>query len=432
MATHVQHHDLQDDVMLDESPEAAQRRADETFPRLAGPWSRSLVLYGAGSIARLILPRLRRAGIEPLGFCDRNPRLWGTTIDGLPVTSPEEAAAKFGTRSAAVMTVFNHAAAYVEIGEYLTGLGFRRAIPCLTLLWKYGADLLPCFALDLPQKLVVQRREIAAAAALWSDEASRAEYWDQVRWRLQGGLEGRRPPVADQYFPPDLFTLDDHEVFVDCGAFDGDTLRDFAARRLGRFGRVYALEPDPATFARLRAATEELTLRWGDEFGRRVTLLQLAAGETAGWISFAALGNESSAVSASGELRVDCRPLDEILADAMPTYLKFDIEGAEGAALAGVQNTIRRARPILAVCVYHRPDDLWRIPLWLRDRLEGYHFHLRRHTEESFESVCYAVPHERALLPGAGTVAVRGPDATPHDAPASPPAGPPPVTRNAA
>jgi FkbM family methyltransferase len=418
--------------MLGESAAAAQLRAEQTFPRLADPWSRSLVLYGAGSIARLILPRLRRAGIEPFAFCDRNPRLWGTSIDGLAVTSPEEAAAKFGARSAVVMTVFNHAAAYAEIGEYLTGLGFRRAIPCLTLLWKYGADLLPLFALDLPQKLVVQRREIAAAAAMWSDEASRAEYWAQIRWRLQGGLKDRRPPVADQYFPSDLFALDDREVFVDCGAFDGDTLRDFTARRLGRFGHVYALEPDPATFPRLCAATDALTLRWGDEFRRRVTLLQLAAGETAGWIRFAALGNESSAISPSGELRVDCRPLDEVLVGVEPTYLKFDIEGAERAALAGVQNTVRRARPILAVCVYHRPDDLWQIPLWLRDALEGYHFHLRRHTEESFESVCYAVPHERALQTGAGAAGDRGPDAMPHDSPAAAPAGPIPITRHAA
>ena len=109
------------------------------------------------------------------------------------------------------------------------------------------------------------------------------------------------------------------------------------------------------------------------------------------------MGNGSSAVSVSGNTLVACVPLDQILADPQPTYIKFDIEGAEREALAGAENTIRGARPILAVCVYHKPDDLWELPLYLRELLDDYRFFLRRHAEEAFDVVCYAVPRSRCL-----------------------------------
>ena len=62
----------------------------------------------------------------------------------------------------------------------------------------------------------------------------------------------------------------------------------------------------------------------------------------------------------------------------------------------GATETIRRARPIMAVCAYHRTDHLWRLPLMLHAANPDYLIFLRRYTEECWESACYAVPPERA------------------------------------
>jgi hypothetical protein len=46
--------------------------------------------------------------------------------------------------------------------------------------------------------------------------------------------------------------------------------------------------------------------------------------------------------------------------------IKMDIEGAERQALAGAQETLKRLRPRLEICVYHLPDDRQVIPAMLR------------------------------------------------------------------
>ena len=75
-------------------------------------------------------------------------------------------------------------------------------------------------------------------------------------------------------------------------------------------------------------------------------------------------------------------------------FIKLDVEGAEIAALRGGAELILRSRPILAVSLYHRPEDVWEIPELLMDMCTHYRFYLRQHLFNSFESVLYAIPDE--------------------------------------
>jgi FkbM family methyltransferase len=59
------------------------------------------------------------------------------------------------------------------------------------------------------------------------------------------------PEHTPTYFPPDIFSLEASDVFVDCGAYDGDTIRTFIQLRGDRFTRISAFEPDPGNFERL-------------------------------------------------------------------------------------------------------------------------------------------------------------------------------------
>ena len=96
-------------------------------------------------------------------------------------------------------------------------------------------------------------------------------------------------------------------------------------------------------------------------------------------------------------MSVPCVRLDDLLADAAPTFLKMDIEGAEPDALAGAAAVVTRHRPVLAVCVYHVQDHLWSLPLQMAALHPDYRFHLRPYNEEGWDLVCYAVPPERQL-----------------------------------
>jgi hypothetical protein len=94
---------------------------------------------------------------------------------------------------------------------------------------------------------------------------------------------------------------------------------------------------------------------------------------------------------------VESGPLDDLLADAAPTFIKMDIEGAEIAAIEGGRKVISTHAPVMAVCVYHEQAHLWDIPLALADLLPDAVFALRAHNR-SYDVVCYAVPRHRCFL----------------------------------
>jgi FkbM family methyltransferase len=74
-----------------------------------------------------------------------------------------------------------------------------------------------------------------------------------------------------------------------------------------------------------------------------------------------------------------------------PTFIKMDIEGAEFKALRGLEKTIKANHPKLAICAYHKPADLWMIPLYIKEFGVNYKFFLRHHSYTDSETVCYAI-----------------------------------------
>ena len=92
---------------------------------------------------------------------------------------------------------------------------------------------------------------------------------------------------------------------------------------------------------------------------------------------------------------IQCLAIDEAFCNTPVDYVKLDIEGAEAAALEGMRNTIAKYRLRLAISAYHRPQDVWAIPLQLHALLPGAPIFLRQHQQNTFELVAYAVPAGR-------------------------------------
>jgi FkbM family methyltransferase len=377
------------------SDDAAAQRVSEglAFDRLSG--GREIVLMGAGGLGRRTLAGLRRHGVEPLAFADNGRQ--GTSVDGLPVLSPEEAARRFGHRAVFVVTIWgaNRPHRFAHSQAQLQSLGCDVVSTFPPLFWKYPDPLLPFYLQDLPSRLLDDRGDVRRAFDLWEDEASRAEYVAQVRFRLKADFNGLPHPVAHaQYFPGDLYTWSDDEWIVDGGAYDGDTLRTIAFLHGHRFAHTLAVEPDPGNFLALQETVAGLPA------GARAKIdcRQLALASTPGTLHLDATGTAASATSgqaSAGTVAVRAEPLDTLIGDARPTMIKLDIEGAELDALAGARRTIECHAPVLAVCVYHKQDHLWTIPLELRRLRNDYALFLRPHNEEGWDLVCYAVPRTR-------------------------------------
>lgn len=247
--------------LLAEDVSSVQMRERTTFDRQAGPFSHSLVLFGSGKLGRSILRGLRGLGIEPLAFCDNNPGLWNQSVDGLQVFSPADAVWAFGDKAVFVVTIWSDVIGHplAEVTRQLQSHGPARVVSFIPLYWKHPGTFLPYFSLDLPHKIILQKESVLQAAQLWGDERSQQEYAGQLRWRLRLDFSGVTPPcLHNPFFQPDLISENSNEVFVDCGAYDGDTLRVILKRGIGRFKRIIALEPDPFNYAKLRACIESL------------------------------------------------------------------------------------------------------------------------------------------------------------------------------
>jgi FkbM family methyltransferase len=384
-------------ALLAESEEAAARRAERMFDDLAGPLAHRLVLYGAGNLGRKTLRGLRELGIEPLAFSDANPKLWDADVDGLRVLSPTDAVAAFGDVAVFVITIWGGAPEPLAVRrQFLMGLGARVVVSFGYLYWKYPGTFLPHYAFDLPQKVLRQRDAIVRAFSLWADDPSRAEYVAQIRWRLHLDFDALPPPVDHEtYIASDLFTLSSHEVFVDCGAYDGDTIAAFLRATNTHVNRIIAFEPDGVSFRRCQEYLASLP----EAVRQRIELWPFALGAQKGTVSFSQGGLPSSsiAIRAPDADRVDvaCVSLDDVLTGKSPTFIKMDIEGAEPDAILGAKTTIASRAPILTVCSYHQQDHVWSIPLLISSVRSDYRFYLRPHLVEVWDLVCYAVPPDR-------------------------------------
>jgi FkbM family methyltransferase len=377
--------------LLREGAAGAKERERTTFDRLAGPYGQSLVLFGAGGIGRKTLAGLRKLGIEPLAFADNNSKLWEKPLHGVPVLSPKEAAAQYGKTATFVVTIWT-GEGWDRMGDrvrFLRELGCERVVTFGPLYWKYASTFLPHYAAAPAHELHEQSTAVLDAAGLWEDDASRSEYLSQIRWRLFFDFDGLANPVKHQiYFPPDLCSLVKDEVFVDCGAYDGDTLVSFINQPQPGFKKIIAFEPDPGSFVRLREKVAALPEK------DSITLHKAATGAENCTVRFSGDGTPAASMG-TGDIEVDCVKLDDVLNGEAPTYLKMDIEGAELDALEGARHTIEQHTPVLTICSYHKQDHVWKIPNLIRTMSSGYRFFLRPHLLEVWDLVCYAIPERR-------------------------------------
>jgi FkbM family methyltransferase len=384
------------EATLAENVFSARERERQAFDRVTGPWAESIVLYGAGNLGRKVLAGLRKHNIEPLAFADGNPLLHGKQVDGVPVFAPGAAALRFRRDAVFVVCVWHpHREHGVQdIINRLSGMGIERVTSFVPLFWKFAEDFLPYYLWDLPSKLLAEK------AAIWEtyealETESREQLAAELRLRLHGDFGAMAPPLrTPQYFANELFAISDAECFVDCGAYDGDTMRDFVSAVDGRFRKLIAFEADSRNFQRLSAYVEEQPRAVNE----RISIREIAVGRTSGVLRFASTAGSDAAVSATGDTVIAATTLDEALADDVPTIVKMDIEGSEIDALEGGSRVIATHQPLLAICLYHRPDHLWAIPLWLKKAEPEARLFLKSYAVDGWESVCFAVPQNRCIV----------------------------------
>jgi FkbM family methyltransferase len=337
----------------------------------------TFVIFGCGELGRRAVRNLRSCFVEPLAYCDNNRNLWGATLDGLPVLSPSSARLLFPTASY-VVGIFNPS----RVKQQLDELGLKAvSYPYLCREFKFADTTLRHLSGD-------DYVDATTVFDLLADAYSQDELDYLLEWH---GLSHAQPAKTrlhsdpkDIYFPQHLYKMGQDEVFVDCGAFDGDTYLQFLHAADGKFKQAFLIEPDPRNVKSLPENDD-------------VEVVQAAVSDHVGKVSFDAAGTAGSTITDAGSTQVRCVTLDYVFSGnrSTPTIIKIDVEGHELEVLAGAKETIKKHQPVLAVCAYHKPEHLWQIPQLIHKLNPSYKIYLRRYAEDCWETVYYAIPPGR-------------------------------------
>ena len=192
-----------------------------------------------------------------------------------------------------------------------------------------------------------------------------------------------------QYFDEENVTFLNEEVLVDCGAFIGDSVIEYALKN-PFYKRIYSYEAFPESLKKCKA---NLTPLYNDG---RVIFREVVVSNKRGWLNFQENTLPgSNAIDDNGSLKIQSVTLDEDISERV-SFIKMDIEGSEILALEGARRHISEETPTLAICVYHFPGHLWKVAKLIYSMNSGYSFALRHHSAFTcFETVLYAISPDR-------------------------------------
>lgn len=348
----------------------------------------NVIIYGAGNTGKDLCRAFKQRGIKIRCFLDINAEI-GSEWDQIPVLNPETDQIPFEERGrcSVIIAVFNRDTDILSIKAALTEYGYRNIYSFVEIYDDYSAELGERFWLTSRQYYRIYQDEIIKTISILKDDLSRQIYQSILHFRFTGDYTVLpEPDIKHQYMPLDLAIPLKPLRLLDCGAYTGEAISFFSEQT--DVEAVIAFEPDPQNFAELEEHMRKSAIE-------TVELWPCGVWDEIKQLKFQSSGNASSHFCETGNAMIQCVAIDRVIKGYKPTFIKMDIEGAESEAIMGARKTINDNLPTMAVCVYHRPDHIWSIPLLIND-LFGIHYdiYLRSHGFNGFDLVMYALPKQ--------------------------------------
>ena len=185
-------------------------------------------------------------------------------------------------------------------------------------------------------------------------------------------LKNATENVFLQYFDLNLLPKCKNEIFVDIGAYVGDTVIDFI-KSYGQdsYEKIYCYD---ITDKILDTAKNNLSAYKNIEF-RNKAVSNIAGMTAVSENTFSASANKTDSIEQNG-IQVESIKLDDDIQDKI-TLIKMDIEGGEQDAIRGSFRHIREDLPKMFLSVYHNNIDLIEIPKMINNITPQYNFYLR-------------------------------------------------------
>ncbi|HHY74169.1 MAG TPA: FkbM family methyltransferase [Bacillus bacterium] len=384
----------------------------------------SFFLFGADNTAVTFRRWLEKQNKVVQGFIDNDNKKIGTILDGLNVTSLNELNVK--DSKIIITSIHSH-----EISKQLENIGleiFCSYIPFDNYGWINIEKFVDCIGNLFYEKFQKHINEYEEVLAILSDEESKDIYSRVINYRLTAldpiirGEKGFPLPLNEYrerakkynnevtrlsslliskfdyditdllsktlamqpYVYKDKITNNNLNVVIDAGGFVGDTAMAFAYSSPN--GKVYTFEPSSANYRKIK----DLEKRF-----QNIISIQAGLWDEDQFVKLSEIEDQPNAsfINENGE-DVKVYKLDSYVEQNgidKVDLIKMDIEGAEYNALIGAVQTIKRDYPDLAICIYHSPEDLWRIPLWIKRNFPEYNIYIdHKDGMNVWGTVCFA------------------------------------------
>ncbi len=343
--------------------------------------SRQIVLYGLGFFGGVIVKNFMAEGLKVECFCDSKKR--GTDDEtNLEIISPQELVEKYSNANI-VISVANPSTE-LEVYNGIVKLGFNekqifRFKDAYQFMKKSRVEQVSMSMEEFQEHLAGYEK----AYDFFDDEESRKIILETISNYLFNRLFEYDQP--DNSYFPDQFSFGEEEVFVDGGLYTGDTTEAFIKKVNGKYNRIIGFDIDKnnlmVAYKNLDSIPRIDIVEKGlwNQTEKRTAELGIMAG---------------SNVKENAEDEVELISLDEFFKDIpqkdYPSFIKLDIEGSEQQALIGAEKIIKECAPKLAICVYHKPEDIYVVPDLLKKMNTNYKFFLKHYSPYIWDTVLYA------------------------------------------
>lgn len=234
-----------------------------------------------------------------------------------------------------------------------------------------------------PELLKKRQDDIEKLFGLLADEQSKKVLEGIINFKLSGNIDKLfeiETEKAEVY--KNILSLNQNETYVDAGAYNGDTVNEFLQYASSE-SSIIAIEPAPKNLEKLNAFAATIP-------SVNLKIIEGALSNTIGNVNLSDKSGRSPHIKKGGKVEVKSLTLDSL--NLSPTFIKYDVEGAELSALEGSLHTILNFKPKLAISLYHRLEDFIDIPLFINNLVPEYKVYLRHHPYlPSWETNLYAI-----------------------------------------
>lgn len=332
-----------------------------------------IVLYGMGDGAEKIIRAMSVVGRKPDAVFASDGFARHNNFCGYTVKNLSEVEEEFGD----FLILLSFATERKDVLELIYSVAERHELRAPDVPVIDGTEIFD------PDFLNKNAEKIQEVYDLLEDGFSKKVFADCINYKISGKIEYLKnceTPKSEVF--ERLICPKKDEVFVDLGAYNGDTIKEFLDFADG-YKSIHAFEPDQKNFAKLMKnceGLENLCLHnKGVHSGKDVLFFEKKAGR-------------NSALSKNGSVEVEVDSVDNLCFEFSPTIIKFDVEGAEKEALLGCRKTIEAFKPKLMVSAYHKSADIFELPLLIKKLNPEYKLYFRHLPYiPCWETNCYAL-----------------------------------------